>query len=58
MEDYIDVDAMYEERTHLADEAMVGYEEWTHYDEDEAWAEEEEQARQWEANRAYQEDYL
>jgi len=57
MEDYIDVDAMYEERTHLADEAMVGFEEYTHYDEDEAWAEEE-QARQWEANQAYQEDPL
>ena len=47
MEDYIDVDAMYEERTHLADEAMVGYEEWTHYDDDLAW-EEEQQERQWE----------
>ena len=57
MEDYIDVDAMYEERTHLADEAMVGYEEWTHYDDDLAW-EDEEQARQWEADMAYQEDYL
>jgi hypothetical protein len=57
MEDYIDVDAMYEERTHLADEAEVGWEEYTDYDGEEAWAEEE-QARQWEANQAYQEDYL
>jgi hypothetical protein len=57
MEDYIDVDAMYEERTHLADEAEVGFEEYTHYDDDLAW-EEEEKLRQWEANQAYQEDPL
>jgi len=57
MEDYIDVDAMYEELTHLADEAAVGYEEWTCYDEDEAWADEE-QARQWDEDYAYQEDFL
>ena len=57
MEDYIDVDAMYEELTHLADEEAVGYEEWTCYDEDEAWADEE-QARQWDEDYAYQEDFL
>ena len=28
MEDYCDVDAHYELRTHLEDEAAVGYEEW------------------------------
>jgi len=57
MEDYIDVDAMYEERTHIEDDACVGWEEYTNYDEDLAW-EDEEQARQWEADYAYQEDYL
>ncbi len=50
MEDYIDVDAMYEERTHLADEDLVGYDAWTQYD--------EEQARQWDEDYAYQEDFL
>jgi hypothetical protein len=51
MEDYIDVDAQYELRTHLEDEAAVGYEEWTRYNDDEAWAEEE-QALQWEERQA------
>ena len=49
MEDHIDVDAMYEERTHLADEAAVGFDEWTRCSEEEAWQEEEEMKRmQWE----------
>ena len=48
MEDYIDVDAMYEERTHLEDEAEVGYEEWVEYNDEIAWAEEQNLAMQWE----------
>lgn len=50
MEDYIDVDAMYELRTHLEDEAQMGYEEWTHYNDEMAWAEEDALARQWDEN--------
>lgn len=35
MEDYLDVDAMYEERTHISDDQAMGYERWTEEEEPE-----------------------
>lgn len=57
MDDYCpDPDALYEERTHLADEAAVGYDEWTQYDDD--YWDDEEQAARWDDDYDYQEDPL